>query len=62
MVVTLGLTQVTIAAMTIFLCCHQAHRALDWHLLPARFFRLWRWLTTGMGTKERASFHRKYHA
>jgi len=29
--VTLGLTHVTIAAVTIFLHRHQAHRALDHH-------------------------------
>ncbi len=60
--VTLGLTHVTIAAVTIFLHRHQAHRALDLHPLPAHFFRLWLWLTTGMGTKEWASIHRKHHA
>ena len=60
--VTLGLTHVTIAAVTIFLHRHQAHRALDLHPLPAHFFRLWLWLTTGMGTKEWASMHRKHHA
>jgi stearoyl-CoA desaturase (delta-9 desaturase) len=59
---TLGLTHVTIAAVTIFLHRHQAHRALDLHPLPAHFFRLWLWLTTGMGTKEWASIHRKHHA
>ncbi len=60
--VTLGLTHVTIAAVTIFLHRHQAHRALELHPLPAQFFRLWLWLTTGMGTKEWASIHRKHHA
>lgn len=59
---TLGLTHVTIAAVTIFLHRHQAHRALDLHPLPSHFFRLWLWLTTGMGTKEWASIHRKHHA
>ena len=59
---TLGLTHVTIAAVTIFLHRHQAHRALDLHPLPAHFFRLWLWLTTGMGTREWASIHRKHHA
>ena len=60
--VTLGLTHVTVAAVTIFLHRHQAHRALDLHPLPSHFFRLWLWLTTGMGTKEWASIHRKHHA
>jgi stearoyl-CoA desaturase (delta-9 desaturase) len=35
---TLGLTHVTIAAVTIFLHRHQAHRALDLHPLVAHFF------------------------
>jgi stearoyl-CoA desaturase (delta-9 desaturase) len=58
---TLGLTHVTIAAVTIYLHRHQAHRALDLHPLPAHFFRLWLWLTTGMGTREWVSIHRKHH-
>jgi stearoyl-CoA desaturase (delta-9 desaturase) len=60
--VTLGLTHVTIAAVTIFLHRHQAHRALDLHPIPSHFFRFWLWLTTGMVTKEWAAIHRKHHA
>jgi len=60
--VTLAMTHVTIASVTIFLHRHQAHRALDLSPLPAHFFRCWLWLTTGMGTKEWASVHRKHHA
>ncbi|MBN8454713.1 fatty acid desaturase [Accumulibacter sp.] len=60
--VTLGLTHVTIAAVTIFLHRQQAHRALELHPLVAHFFRLWLWLTTGMVTKEWAAIHRKHHA
>jgi stearoyl-CoA desaturase (delta-9 desaturase) len=60
--ITLGLTHVSIAAVTIFLHRHQAHRALDLHPLPAHFFRLWLWLATGMVTKEWAAVHRKHHA
>ena len=59
---TLALTHVTIAAVTIYLHRHQAHRSLDLHPLPAHFFRLWLWLTTGMGTREWAAIHRKHHA
>ncbi|EXI73223.1 MAG: Fatty acid desaturase [Candidatus Accumulibacter sp. SK-11] len=61
-VVTLGLTHVTIAAVTIFLHRQQAHRALELNPLVAHFFRLWLWLTTGMVTKEWAAVHRKHHA
>ncbi len=60
--VALGLTHVTIAAVTIYLHRCQAHRALDLHPLVAHFFRLWLWLTTGMITKEWAAIHRKHHA
>ena len=60
--ITLGLTHVTIAAVTIFLHRHQAHRALDLHPLVAHFFRLWLWMSTGMVTKEWAAIHRKHHA
>jgi stearoyl-CoA desaturase (Delta-9 desaturase) len=61
-IVTLVLTHITIAAVTIFLHRHQAHRALDLHPLASHFFRFWLWLTTGMVTKEWAAIHRKHHA
>ena len=60
--VTLGMTHITIASVTIFLHRHQAHRALDLHPAVSHFFRLWLWLTTGMETKEWAAIHRKHHA
>lgn len=59
---TLVVTHITIAAVTIYLHRHQAHRALDLHALPSHFFRFWLWLTTGMVTKEWAAIHRKHHA
>ncbi|OGA13370.1 MAG: aminotransferase [Betaproteobacteria bacterium RIFCSPLOWO2_12_FULL_63_13] len=60
--VTVGLTHVSIAAVTIFLHRCQAHRALDLHPIASHFFRFWIWLTTGMVTKEWAAVHRKHHA
>jgi stearoyl-CoA desaturase (delta-9 desaturase) len=60
--VTLALTHVTIAGVTIFLHRCQAHRALELHPVASHFFRLWLWLTTGMVTKEWAAIHRKHHA
>ncbi|MCK9381531.1 MAG: fatty acid desaturase [Sulfuritalea sp.] len=60
--VTLALTHVTIAGVTIFLHRHQAHRALELGSVPSHFFRLWLWLTTGMVTREWAAIHRKHHA
>ena len=61
-VVTLVLTHITIAAVTIFLHRHQAHRGLELHPLVSHFFRAWLWLTTGMVTKEWVAIHRKHHA
>jgi stearoyl-CoA desaturase (delta-9 desaturase) len=61
-IVTLALTHVSIAAVTIFLHRHQAHHALDLHPLASHFFRFWLCLTTGMVTKEWAAIHRKHHA
>ena len=61
-VVALGLTHVTIAAVTIFLHRTQAHRGLDLHPIVSHFFRFWLWLTTGMVTKEWVAIHRKHHA
>jgi stearoyl-CoA desaturase (delta-9 desaturase) len=61
-IVTLVLTHITIAAVTIFLHRCQAHRALDLGPIPSHFFRFWLWLTTGMVTKEWAAIHRKHHA
>ncbi len=61
-VAALGLTHITIAAVTIFLHRSQAHRAVDLHPVVSHFFRFWLWLTTGMVTKEWVSIHRKHHA
>ena len=60
--VTLLMTHVTIAAVTIFLHRTQAHRALDLHPMISHFFRFWLWLTTGMITKQWVAIHRKHHA
>ena len=61
-VVTLVLTHITIASVTIFLHRAQAHRALDLHAIPAHFFRFWLWLTTSTVTKQWVAVHRKHHA
>jgi len=60
--ITLALTHVTIASVTIFLHRSQAHRSLDLHPIPAHFFRFWLWMGTGQVTKEWVSIHRKHHA
>jgi fatty-acid desaturase len=59
---SLALTHITIAAVTIYLHRHQAHRALDLHPIVSHFFRFWLWLTTGMRTKDWVAVHRKHHA
>jgi stearoyl-CoA desaturase (Delta-9 desaturase) len=61
-VVALVFTHITIAAVTIYLHRHQAHRGLDLHPIVSHFFRFWLWLTTGMVTKEWVAIHRKHHA
>ncbi|MBT9595224.1 MAG: acyl-CoA desaturase, partial [Vitreoscilla sp.] len=60
--ITLVLTHITIASVTIFLHRAQAHRALELHAIPSHFFRFWLWMTTGMVTKEWVAIHRKHHA
>jgi stearoyl-CoA desaturase (Delta-9 desaturase) len=59
---TLILTQITIAAVTLYLHRSQAHLSLELHPVIAHFFRFWLWLTTGMTTAEWVAVHRKHHA
>jgi stearoyl-CoA desaturase (Delta-9 desaturase) len=61
-VYTAVMTHITIAAVTIYLHRHQAHRALELHPFTSHVFRFWLWLTTGMVTKEWTAIHRKHHA
>jgi stearoyl-CoA desaturase (delta-9 desaturase) len=61
-VVTLVLTHITIASVTIYLHRYQAHNALTLHPAVSHFFRFWLWLTTGMVTREWVAVHRKHHA
>jgi stearoyl-CoA desaturase (delta-9 desaturase) len=60
--VTLTLTHITIASVTIFLHRHQAHRSLTLHPIASHGFRFWLWLTTGLVTREWVAIHRKHHA
>jgi stearoyl-CoA desaturase (delta-9 desaturase) len=60
--VALGLTHLTILAVTIFLHRNQTHRAIELHPAVGHAFRLWLWLTTGMRTREWVAVHRKHHA
>jgi len=61
-VVTLVLTHITIASVTIYLHRCQAHRGLDLHPVMAHFFRFWLWFTTATITKAWVAIHRKHHA
>ncbi|OGT64579.1 MAG: aminotransferase, partial [Gammaproteobacteria bacterium RIFCSPLOWO2_02_47_7] len=60
--VILGLTHITVAAVTLYLHRHQAHHAIDLHPVISHFFRFWLWLTTAMITREWVAIHRKHHA
>ena len=60
--VALGLTHITIVAVTIFLHRHQSHNSLSLHPVISHFFRFWLWLTTGIVTKQWVAVHRKHHA
>jgi stearoyl-CoA desaturase (Delta-9 desaturase) len=61
-VATIVLTQISIAAVTIYLHRYQTHRSLTLHPIISHFFRFWLWLTTGMVTAEWVAIHRKHHA
>ena len=62
LLLVLGLTHITIVAVTLFLHREQAHRGLSLNPLIGHFFRFWLWLTTGMVTREWVAVHRKHHA
>jgi stearoyl-CoA desaturase (delta-9 desaturase) len=62
LIALLIMTQITIAAVTIYLHRYQTHRALTLHPIISHIFRFWLWLTTGMVTKDWVSIHRKHHA
>ena len=60
--ITLGLTHITIVSVTVYLHRYSAHRALELHPALKHFFRFWLWMTTGMGTRAWTAIHRKHHA
>lgn len=55
-------SQITIAAVTLYLHRSQAHLSLDLHPIVSHFFRFWLFMTTGMRTIDWVSIHRKHHA
>lgn len=58
---TLVVTHITIACVTMFLHCSQAHRSVSFHPVIAHAMRFWLWLTTGMVTRQWVAIHRKHH-
>jgi fatty-acid desaturase len=62
LLITLGLTHVTIVSVTVYLHRYSAHRSLDLHPAVQHFFRFWLWITTGMNTRAWTAIHRKHHA
>jgi stearoyl-CoA desaturase (delta-9 desaturase) len=60
--VSLILTHITIAGVTLFLHRQGAHRSVIFSKYVNHFFRFWLWMTTGMVTKEWVAIHRKHHA
>lgn len=58
----LGVTQLTIMAVTLYLHRSKTHRGVEFHPVLAHLFRFWSWLTTGMITREWVAVHRKHHA
>ena len=60
--ITLGLTHITIVSVTVFLHRSQAHNSVTLGPIPFHFFRFWLWLTTGIVTLEWVAIHRKHHS
>ncbi len=60
-IIALILTQITLAAVTLYLHRCQSHRSIDLHPIISHFFRFWLWLTTGMITKHWVAVHRRHH-
>jgi stearoyl-CoA desaturase (delta-9 desaturase) len=61
-VTAIGIIQVTMMAVTLYLHRDQAHRSLELHPVLRHFFRFWLWFATGMKTDEWVAVHRKHHA
>lgn len=59
--ITLLLTHITIACVTMYLHRGQTHRGVEFHPVVSHFMRGWLWLTTGMVTKQWVAIHRKHH-
>lgn len=60
-ILTLIMTHITIACVTIYLHRGQAHRGIVFHPVLEHTMRFWLWITTGMLTKEWVAVHRLHH-
>ena len=61
-VAAMVVTQLAVAATTVYLHRGLAHRALTVHPLVAVWFRFVLWVTTGMRPREWVAVHRKHHS
>ncbi len=59
--ITLLMTHITIACVTLYLHRSQAHKSVEFHPVVSHFMRLWLWMSTGMVTKQWVAVHRKHH-
>ena len=60
-IITLILTHITIACVTLYLHRSQAHRSVKFHPVIEHSMRAWLWFTTGMVTRQWVAVHRKHH-
>ena len=60
--VAIGLVQLSMLAVTLYLHRDAAHRSVDLHPALRHVFRFWIWCTSGMITREWVAVHRKHHA
>ena len=61
-IVTFLMVQLAMMSVTLYLHRDQAHRAINLHPALKHIFRLWIWMTSGMGSREWVAVHRKHHA
>ena len=58
----LGMVQLTIFSVTLYLHRAQAHLAVRFHPILNHFFRFWLWLSTSQRTDQWVAIHRAHHA
>ena len=58
----LGVTQLTVACLDLYLHRAMAHQAIRLPSAIRHAMRFWLWLTTGLNTREWVAVHRQHHA